>query len=190
MDTKNNLISEINMWAMRDGIWLGLVGVLTLASWRMGIVNGTGDLPFLTLLACGPVASVCLTMRYRREVAGNGGFSFPRGFTHALFTGFYASLWVALTLFLYLQYFDHGTVFSAYAAMVCAPETADMMRQISPEWADVIDTMSDGRGAEGLADTFQSIGAATYATMPIYAAFIAGPVISTVTGLVCKRRCY
>jgi len=190
MKTKNNLIGEINLWAMRDGIWLGLVGVMTLAAWRTGIVNASGDLPFLVLLACGPVVSVWLTKRYRREVARDGDFAFSRGFVHALFTGFYASVWVALVLFLYLQYFDHGTVFAAYAAMVCAPDTMDMMRQLSPEYAVAIDTMSGGRGADGLADTFQSISPATYATMPIYAAFIAGPVISAVTGLICQRRRY
>lgn len=175
---------------MRDGIWLGLIGVLTLAAWRMGIVSGTGDFPFLVLLACGPVMSVWLTKRYRRDVADGGDFAFSRGFIHALFTGFYASVWVALVLFLYLQYFDHGRIFAAYADMVYTPAMMQAMRQISPEWAVAIDTMSGGKGAEGLAATFQSIGAATYATMPLYAAFTAGPVISAVTGLICQRKSY
>lgn len=173
---------------MRDGVWLGLLGILTLYVWRMSIVNHIGDFLFIILIFCGPIISFFLTRRYRLETVGNNDFTFVRGFTHSLFTGFYASVWVALVLFLYLQYFDHGTVFVAYANLVYSSDGIKAVEQLSPEWRMAIETMSNGRGAEGLANTFQDIGAATYATLPIYLAFIIGPIISIFIGLLCQRK--
>lgn len=188
MKTDNNIVSEINLWAMRDGVWLGLMGVITLSVWRQTILFGVYDIFFLFMLIISVGESFLLTWRYRRNGVGAGEFSFGRGFFHALLTGFYASIWVALVLYLYLRYYDHGMIFAAYAEKVYAPQNLQAMQQLSPEWTAQLNTMSGGRGAAGLADTFRSIGAATYATMPLYAAFTIGPIISALVGLVFRRN--
>ena len=49
------------------------------------------------------------------------------------------------------------------------------------------DSISGGKGAQGVVDAMQSLGAATYASMSLYLSMIFGPVISTVIGLIARR---
>ena len=49
------------------------------------------------------------------------------------------------------------------------------------------DSLSGGKGAQGIADVMQSLGAATYASVSLYLSIIFGPVISTVIGLIARR---
>ena len=71
-----------------------------------------------------------LTGRFRRSVAGaDGAFTFGRGFTHTLFMGFYASIWVAVGIFVYLRYFDNGAIFSDYAATLSRPELQQALQE-------------------------------------------------------------
>ena len=190
MTKHNSIVGEINAWAMRDGLFLGLVGILTLTAWRMSVVQRMGDILFLLLLLSGPVASVVLTRRYRNAVVAEEGFTFTRGFMHALFTGFYASIWVSLAMFVYLQYLDHGVLFAAYAQMVYSPEGMQAAGQIDPRWTAMIDSLSGGRGAAGLSEALRGVGAATYSVMPIYGALVVGPVVSVVAGWLCQRKLY
>lgn len=188
MTKGDNPVSEINAWAMRDGIKLGLVGVATMAMWRTSVVQGWGSVLFILLLLSGPVVGVGLTRGFSRYVVDRtGSFSFTHGFMHSLFTGFYASVWVALAIYLYLHYFDHGMVFAAMAQQFYTPESARLF-QSDPQLRVMLDTLSGGRGAAGIAETFSRIGDATYAVMPIYGALFISPLVAIVSGIVCQRR--
>lgn len=182
----NEIVSQINVYAMRNGIVLGLFGVATLAVFRHSF-----DVPFLStlflvMLLFTPVLCLWQTLCMRRETVGeNESFGFTRGFLHALFTGFYASIWIALVTFVYLQYFDGGAIFAAYARSLDTPEVQLYLTQTGID-KQLVEMTGQG-GAKGLADAMASIGAATYAAMSIYFTLIFGPVISAVIGLVCRR---
>ncbi len=115
----------------------------------------------------------------------DGTFGFARGFLHALFMGFYASIWVALAVFVYLQYFDNGSIFAAYGHSLETPEMQQYLLQSGV--GAQFDSISGGKGAQGIVDAMQSLGAATYASMSLYLSMIFGPVISTVIGLIARR---
>lgn len=182
----NETLRQANAFAMQDGIVLGLWGIAT-----MWVFKGSFSVPFFSSLfaamfLCSPVVAALQTLRYRRAVAGKeGSFAFSRGFLHALLTGFYASVWVAIAIFVYLQYFDHGRLFAAYAQSLNAPQVQAYFQQSG--MAASIDAISGGRGAEGLADAMQAVGAANYAALSLYAALLLGPAISAVIGWVARR---
>lgn len=183
----NENIRHTNAAAMHGGVVLGFFAVLTLVVLRWSFFIPFLSTLFVVMLAGSPVLATLLTLQYRREVAGaEQSFSFMSGFLYALFTGFYASLWVALVTFVYLQYFDHGTIFQAYAAQLNTPEAQTALQQSG--MAAQLEALDGGRGAEGLAETLQSLGAATYAALSLYFSLIAGPVISVIIGLICKRK--
>lgn len=183
----NNTLGLINQYAMRQGIVLGLYGTATLAAFCMSLYAPLAGILFELMLLASPFMSGYLTFSFRRKTVGrDGAFGFSRGFFHALLTGFYASLWVALAVFVYLQYFDHGALFQAYAKTVSTPEAQAYLKQTGLDAQ--LSEMTEGKGAEGVADMMQSIGAATWSALFLYLPFIVGPFISVIVGLVCRRK--
>lgn len=180
-------VGLINNYAMRDGIVLGLFGIASLAVFLWSFKIQFFSTLFVVMLFASPFLACFLTFRFRTDSTEPGEpFGFLRGFLHALFTGFYASVWIALCTFLYLQYFDHGMIFEAYRQSLHSPETTAYLRQSGMEAQ--INLMTNGKGVDGMVDMMQSLGSATYAAMSLYCALIAGPFISVVIGLVCRRR--
>lgn len=190
MQTQNT-ISEVNFYAMRNGIWLGLWGLLSLVALRFMFSLPVLSSTFMLMTVASPVIGGLLTFRYRKAVGGNiYGFSFFQGFLHALFMGFYAALWVALGTFVYLNWLDHGAFFAAYQEnlnqSMARPEMAQIMQD--PALQATINEATNGKGIDGIGELMQSMGAVTYASMPIYAALIIGPFISIFIGLACMKR--
>lgn len=183
----NDMMRQLNAFAMHHGVVLGLWGMLTLTVFKWSMYYDFFSTLFAVMLLGSPVMSVVLTLSFRRSVSsGCEPFGFARGFLHALFTGFYASVWVALFVFVYLHYFDHGTLFDAYSQRLQAPDMRQQLRASGMEAQ--INLMTGGKGVEGLAEQMRQIGASTYAALALYAAPIVGPVVSVVAGLAAWRR--
>ena len=183
---KNETVRQINAYAMQDGVVLGIFGILSLAAFRGSFAQPFLSTLFSVMLFAAPFVAAALTFRFRNVAAGKtGGFTFASGFLHALFTGLYASLWVSLCVYVYLHYFDHGTVFADYARALDTPESQAYLQQTGLKAE--LDMISGGRGAQGLADAMQAIGAATYAVVPIYFSVIFGPFISALIGAAARR---
>ena len=172
---------------MRNGVTLGLFGVLTLACFKWSLSMPFFSILFNVMVIASPILGGVLTFRFRKAEAGNDEpFSFMAGFLHAMFTGFYASIWIALGVFVYLQYFDHGMIFATYGQLLDTPEMQQYL-QVSGMNAE-IEEMTGGSGVQGLVEAMQSAGAAPYATFSIYLSLILGPFISAFIGLAARRR--
>ena len=182
-----NAFQQTNAYAMQNGLWLGLWGWLSLVAFRYSFssVLCSNLLMFMTL--AGPVLGVVLTGRFRRSVAGaDGAFTFGRGFTHTLFMGFYASIWVAVGIFVYLRYFDNGAIFSDYAAALSRPELQQALQESG--LLEQLNAASGEGGLEGLPDALRSVGPAGYAAASLYMAMFATPLIALFAGAVCRRK--
>ena len=182
-----NAFQQTNAYAMQNGLWLGLWGWLSLVAFRysFGSVLCYNLLMLMTL--AGPVLGVVLTGRFRRSVAGaDGAFTFGRGFTHTLFMGFYASIWVAVGIFVYLRYFDNGAIFSDYAAALSQPELQQALQESG--LLEQLNAASGEGGLEGLPDALRSVGPAGYAAASLYMAMFATPLIALFAGAVCRRK--
>lgn len=183
---KNDNFRLINTFSMRNGIVLGLFGILTLAAFRWSLSMPFFAALFNIMVLASPLLGGWLTFQFRKSVAANqDSFSFMSGFLHSLFMGFYASLWIALAVFVYLQYFDHGMIFAAYEQMLDTPEMSQYL-QLSGINAQ-IEEMTENGGVHGMIEVMQSVGAAPYATFSIYMSLIFGPLISAIIGLLARR---
>lgn len=183
----NNTFQQTNAYAMQNGLWLGLWGWLSLVAFRYSFSSVLCSNLLMLMTLAGPVLGVVLTGRFRRSVAGaNGAFSFGRGFTHTLFMGFYASIWVAVGIFVYLNYFDNGAIFSDYAAALSRPELQQALQESG--LLEQLNAASGEGGLEGLPDALRSVGPAGYAAVSLYMAMFATPLIALFAGAVCRRK--
>ena len=182
-----NAFQQTNAYAMQNGLWLGLWGWLSLVAFRYSFSSVLCSNLLMLMTLTGPVLGVVLTGRFRRSVAGaNGAFSFGRGFTHTLFMGFYASIWVAVGIFVYLNYFDNGAIFSDYAAALSQPELQQALQESG--LLEQLNAASGEGGLEGLPDALRSVGPAGYAAASLYMAMFATPLIALFAGAVCRRK--
>ena len=182
-----NAFQQTNAYAMQNGLWLGLWGWLSLVAFRysFGSVLCSNLLMLMTL--AGPVLGVVLTGRIRRSVAAtDGAFTFGRGFMYSLFMGCYASIWVAVGIFVYLRYFDNGAIFSDYAAALSRPELQQALQESG--LLEQLNAASGEGGLEGLPDALRSVGPAGYAAASLYMAMFATPLIALFAGAVCRRK--
>ena len=183
----NNTFQQTNAYAMQNGLWLGLWGWFSLVAFRYSFSSVLCSNLLMLMTLAGPVLGVVLTQRFRRSVAGaNGSFSFGRGFTHTLFMGFYASIWVAVGIFVYLNYFDNGAIFSDYAAALSRPELQQALQESG--LLEQLNAASGEGGLEGLPDALRSVGPAGYAAASLYMAMFATPLIALFAGAVCRRK--
>lgn len=182
-----NAFQQTNAYAMQNGLWLGLWGWLSLVAFRYSFSSVLCSNLLMLMTLTGPVLGVVLTGRFRRSVAGaDGAFTFGRGFTHTLFMGFYASIWVAVGIFVYLRYFDNGAIFSDYAAALSRPELQQALQESG--LLEQLNAASGEGGLEGLPDALRSVGPAGYAAASLYMAMFATPVIALFAGAVCRRK--
>ena len=182
-----NAFQQTNAYAMQNGLWLGLWGWLSLVAFRYSFSSVLCSNLLMLMTLAGPVLGVVLTGRFRRSVAGtDGAFSFGRGFTHTLFMGFYASIWVAVGIFVYLRYFDNGAIFSDYAAALSRPELQQALQESG--LLEQLNAASGEGGLEGLPDALRSVGPAGYAAASLYMAMFATPLIALFAGAVCRRK--
>ncbi|MGM9688037.1 MAG: DUF4199 domain-containing protein [Alloprevotella sp.] len=183
----NDIFKHTNGYAMQHGIVLGLFACMTLAVFKWSLTYPFFSMLFTVMLLGGPVMTVVLTRKFRSQTVGpQEPFSFSCGFMHALFTGFYASVWVALFIFVYLRYFDHGSLFAAYANSLDTPEMKAWMQQSGMDAQ--INLLTEGQGVKGLVAAMQRVGAATYASLALYGAFLVGPFVAILSGVLNTRR--
>lgn len=183
----NNTFQQTNAYAMQNGLWLGLWGWLSLVAFRYSFSSVLCSNLLMLMTLAGPALGVVLTGRFRRSVAGaDGAFTFGRGFTHTLFMGFYASIWVAVGIFVYLRYFDNGAIFSDYAAALSRPELQQALQESG--LLEQLNAASGEGGLEGLPDALRSVGPAGYAAASLYMAMFATPLIALFAGAVCRRK--
>lgn len=181
----NEVMRQINAFAMQDGVVLGLWGAGSLTAFRWSFAMPFFSTLYMVMLLGTPLFAYWLTLRFRRTTVEGGAFPFLRGFLHSLLMGFYASIWIALVIFVYLSYFDMGRIFLDYGQMLCAPEMQQSLREAGMQ--PMIDALSAGHGAEGVAHTLQQIGVANYAVLPIYLCILFGPLLAVLIGWGARR---
>lgn len=172
---------------MQSGVVLGIFGIISLYMFKCSFTYPFCSTLFTIMLLTSPMIALFQTIQFRNNVFEEASnFTLTQGFLYSLLTGFYASVWVALGIFVYLQYFDHGSIFAAYAQSVNTPEMQQYLAQTGLDAE--FNTLTGGKGTQGLAETMQNIGAATYSAMSLYFAIIFGPVISLIIGLITRRK--
>ena len=108
---------------------------------------------------------------------------------HTLLTGLYACVWIALTVYIYLKFFDGGAVFDAFAALVSQPENAALFEQL--EGLGYLEDIYAATGAMNMTevvDIMRELSPANYAGMIVSTTLITAPIISAIIALFTMRR--
>ncbi len=177
MNQNTNHFKQTNAYAMQYGLFLGLWGIATLVTGALAMK--LPSLSFLnTVLFIGsPILAGYFTTCFRRAVMQpEFGFTFGRGFVYTFMMGMYACLWIALFVFVYMQWFDNGTVINLYTQQLNQPEVREALAQ-NPDIK--------------VEDIIKAIGAIkpiTIAISFIYITLFTAPFISTIIALICRRR--
>lgn len=189
MEQKDKL-KDVNSYAMTHGIVLGVWGVATflisLLSLTRPLFSFTAD--FLLILS--PFLATALTIRYRQKTTAVGeGFSFGRGYMHTLLMGMYACVWIALSVYVYLKFFDGGAAFDALANMMSQPENVALFEQL--EGLGYMEEIYSATGAKNMAevvDVLRELSPANYAGMVVSTTLLTAPIISALIALFTMRR--
>lgn len=172
---------------MQHGVWLGLWGFLSLTSFRWSLVYDGLSLLTPLLMFGTPVFAAWLTFRFRAKAVMPGeGLSFGRAFVHTMLTGFYAAVWIALGIYVYLQYVDGGAIFDDYARRALSPENLREFETLraTPEFAQ----MAGDASLKEIVEAMPRIGAAGYAAMALHGCFFIGPIISAIIAAFAMKR--
>ncbi len=113
---------QANAFAMHHGILLGIVLIILLVSLFYGLTNPTASLMAWGLMIGYPIITARLTFNFRKIVAPTERFTISRGFAYSFFTMLYASIWAALALYLYFQFFDHGYFADTLKTVLLSPK--------------------------------------------------------------------
>lgn len=190
MDNRGFTFRQANAYAMQYGLFLGLWGIVSLAVVVISLsMPGMPALSFVStaMMVGSLIVAARLTSRYRKLSTVPGeGFSFGRGFMFTFMTGLYASLCIALVVYVYLAYFDHGYVFNAYERMLQQPEFQSEFERSG--MSAQLDAMTAGRGATALVDAMRAMPPSAYAVSIIYLTIISAPFISVVIALINRRK--
>ena len=184
---KNSLFAQANAYAMLHGLYFGLMGMVSVALFRIGINHEwAGMLGYAAVLAS-PFVAVMLTRRFRDEVMTPGaGFSFSRAYVHSLLMGFYSGIIVAVFVAVYMTWFDHGSTFDAYQAMLSRPDVVEAMKMSGMDKQFVL--VTGGKTMTQVVEKMREIPPSNYAASLIYMNLFAAPLISLVVAAFCRRH--
>ena len=171
--------SQTNSWAMVHGVWLGLWGLLTLFAIGFSFVGNYWFGLISNFMFLGsPFFVYLLSLRFKHKIAGHhDGFSFIKGFSHTFLMCIYASLWLALGVYVFFAYIDNGRFFDAYELQLNSPLLQTELKRMG--LTEVFDQVG---GTKKFVNILRSVSPANYSSLIIYFTIIFGPFISLIIG--------
>lgn len=182
----NNGFRQTNAYAMQNGVLLGLVALAAFAAFVCSFAYPVFSSVSLLLMLGSPVVAVCLTLRFRGAVAGKSGpFSYSRGFSHTFLAILYASVWLAVGVYVYFAYIDGGFFVDSYLSVLQRPEIQEGLKS-NPLWQQVL-RPAGVQELEEIAGMMRSVGPANYSALMVYLGLVGGLPCAVVAGMVCRR---
>ena len=180
MNETQSILNTSNSYAMLHGIFLGIWGILSLVFNVLSLTQEWMQLPVMLFTLSSPFFACWLTFRFRREVAPcpTQNFSFTAGFLHTFFCGFYASLWVALFVYIYLRFLDGGYVFDIYEQLLNSPDFQQALRASG----------SSVGGVREMIKLMRELPPSSYASAFFIYSLLLAPFFSLIIGAVSSRK--
>lgn len=177
--------SQINAFAMQNGVILGVWVLLLQLAMVASFTYEVLSLVSAFMMLFSPILLFLLTKSYRNSVAPKGVFTITQGFLNTFLTSVYASVWVALIVYVYLSYFDNGYIFDAYIEYFNRPEVKDALSR--NEMQQQLNASLQGMTLEEVIEGLRFIPPVTYAMMIFYLNLIVSPITSLFIGLFLRR---
>ena len=185
---EHNFFQQANAYAMRQGVFFGIWWVLGFA----GFV-GCFSLPIVALPALFIFFSTPFlggVFSYRFKASTDAPYSYGQLYVHSALLYFYASIWLAVAVYVYFAFIDHGFLFQSYLDYLHSPEVEAQLS--TPAMQEELSRMTGGKDIDTLVAELASISPATYAANSVATNIFFGLILSMPTALVvrCIRTTY
>ncbi len=178
-------LRQTNAYAMQYAVVLGLWHIATLSMVMLSLTNPSWSLPAIFMLPGGFFLALVLTRRFRKEVGGESGFSVYHGFLHTLLMGLFASVWLALFVYLYMRFADALWIFDAYRLQLNEPATVEALN--ASGMMEELKNLTGSDSPAAIVDILQDIPPMTYAASMLYMSMLASPICALIIGIVCRK---
>lgn len=186
MTTTHNPFKQMNGFSMQNGL---IVGIWVLAAQYAMVLSFNYSILSLVsaiMLLFTPILIFILSKGFRNAVATQGYFTLTQGFLHTFLTMFYASVWVALGVFVYFAYIDKGYVFDAYLEYLKRPEMQELLAQ--KEFNEQITASLQGMTIEEAIENLRFVSPANFAGMIFYTNLMVSPIMSLLIAIFLRKN--
>lgn len=105
---------------------LSLLWIGSFACYIKGLSSPTLAFAALLLMTLSPFFAAS-RLRHFRDYAREGFITFKRGYAYTVMSFFYAGLLMAMAIYVYFEFMDHGYLLNVYSTLM---ESADMKRML------------------------------------------------------------
>ena len=118
---------QLKAFARQDGALLSLLWIGALVCYVQGITNPLLGLVSLILIVASPFYAAS-RLRHFRDEAREGTISYMRAYGYTVMTYFYAGLLLAVAVFVYFNFMDHGYLLGQISKMMNTEESQQMIK--------------------------------------------------------------
>ncbi len=181
---ETNFFRLANAGAMRQGVFFGLWWVMGFAC-----VIGSFSAPLLALLTffffvSTPVLGGVLAVRFCRD-SGRTDLSVGRLYLYGVLLYFYASIWLAVAVYVYFAFMDDGFFFGCYLDYLHRPEVQAQLS--TPALQSELSQLTGGKSIETLIADMAATDPIVFSANVINTNLMAGLVLALPTAWVARR---
>ena len=177
--------SQINAYAMQHGLLMGIWHIVNSLSFIYSVISGQAFLISLLMFCLTPICIYFLTNKYRKELLPQKTFTLTQGFLHTFLMLFYASLWQALALYIFMGHFDHGQLLDSYLMQIQDPAFIEAMQQTGLD--QDLHLALNGVSLEDAIKNLKTIPPSFYALMVINTNLVWAPLFSLLVAFITRR---
>ena len=112
---------QLKAFARQDGALLSLLWIGSFACYIQGLTSPILAFAALLLATLSPFFAAS-RLRHFRDYAREGFITFKRGYAYTVMSFFYAGLLMAVAVYVYFEFLDHGYLLSVYSSVMESEE--------------------------------------------------------------------
>ena len=167
---------QLKAFARQDGAMLSLLWIGSFACYIKGLSSPTLAFAALLLMTLSPFFAAS-RLRHFRDYAREGFITFKRGYAYTVMSFFYAGLLMAMAIYVYFEFMDHGYLLGMYSSVMDSEEGKRVL-----EMSGMKEQM-----AQGLQDLY-NMRPIDYAVNMLTAIIITGLVLALPIAAMLQKR--
>lgn len=179
-----NPFRQTNAFAMNYALLFGLYWIAGFICFVNSLQHTLLSLLFYFILASSPVIGYIMLRNFRDRVC-NGIINFGRGYLFTMLLYFYAALLLALAVWIYFKYLDHGEFISNYINLLESPDIKAAFAQ------ENVQSISGGVSINDLKrmlENLQTLSPIVYAANVLDINIFLGIILAIPTALIAASR--
>ena len=118
---------QLKAFARQDGAFLALLWIGSFVCYILGLTNPMLGLVAMLLICSTPFLAAS-RLRHYRDYGREGIISFARSYAYTVMIFFYAGVLLAIVIYLYFAFMDHGFLLSQFSRMISSEEMQQALK--------------------------------------------------------------